>query len=271
MAILAAIVTEAQISVNSGTQEIIERSVSQALVKVTRSYVVRDMENGETFKRDGRNDFNNIASLGVMVNGGVIVTPAAVQPWESDPEFFEYRNWYQGVATDMTIAMPDGIVRMDSTLKAQECNRDGLLYLVETGKATTGLELSTTVGMVDGWVVLWTADNDTTVSVTSFRRKVEIKDTMSCYPINRPLTASTILGGVYLEPVFLKTGTVEFRLCGVIVDQDGKLFIAKPTTRQSAQSKLTRERESAPQDNAQRPSGHKLRLIGSKDATPRRK
>lgn len=68
--VTSALIANAQIRIQTPEQSLISATINNAFVTVSRSYVVRDKESGETYKRDGRNDFNEVQSFGIRIKGG---------------------------------------------------------------------------------------------------------------------------------------------------------------------------------------------------------
>ena len=252
----------AQKVVSTGTQDIVESAVKPAFVQVKSSYVVRDRENGETYKRDGRDDFNTVTSTGVLVQGGVFVTTSAVRPWEDDAAFREYSSWYDGKTSRVEVALPEGkIFVADSNQRFFACHPDTLIYELEMKDLTSGLKISTATGDVDGWVVLWIKEKDSTITLSSFQRRISFSENTESYEISRPLISSSILGGVFVQPVNTAIGTVEFHLCGLVLDADKKLIVARPTSKQIASKRLTPQTSPKAHEESPKPSTPIHRLI----------
>ena len=220
--------SNAQIRIQTTEQSLISTTFKNSFVNVHRAYVVRDKETGETYKRDGRNDFNEVQSFGIRIKGGLIVPPTIARPWDNDTAFAKYRNWYDGVARGFTAEVPTGKVVIDSNLNIVSCHRGNLLYIVSLDNDVDGLAVDTANGTVDGWIILWMADNDTATSVTSFRKEVTLSSDKDIMEIDKPHTSSNIVGGIFVKPVYPSLGVIEFRLCGVVLSKGEKLQIVRP-------------------------------------------
>lgn len=265
--VTSALLSNAQIRIQTPEQSLITTTFNSAYVKASRSYVVRDKESDETYKRDGRNDFNEVQSFGIRIKGGLIVPSTLVRPWEKDTAFVEYRNWYDGVARRFTAEMPNGKVNIDSNLNIVSCHNGNMLYMVSLGNDVDGLAVDTTNGNVDGWIILWMTDNDTATSISSFRKEIVLSSGKEIVEIDKPHTSSNIVGGAFVKPVYPSLGVIEFRLCGVVMDGGEKLQIVRPSIKSLLTPKNDTKAELPKEEQDKRPT---LKGLSPVHATPGR-
>ena len=231
---VATFVSLAQLRMLSPDQSIIDRAVSPALVGVTRSYVLQDKSTGQTYKMDGKNHFGRVSSRAVRVSGGLIVTKEAVAPWETDEDFKEYSEGYDGVATEMMIDGESKPLQFDTAGINCISEQGTGLYFIPLDSTFEGLRYERPDGDVEGWVVLLVQSNDTSFITISFRKKLTVKTKDSYYEIERPLGELNIVGGVYVAPEYQAVGGVLFRLCGFVIDSEDKLGIVVPTVKKGS-------------------------------------
>ncbi len=222
---LGTIASNAQIKLQTTNQSLIEQSVAPAFVEIVRPYVLRDKLSGETFKIEGKNNFNEVTSMAIMVKGGILTTKAGVAPWESDLEYNNFQDKYDGLALGIHVKVDGQTIIYDSIEEVCLSPKSEILYFIATDSNTDGLTLNTPLENVNGWVVLLTKEKDSSLATTSFSKNLKIKQGVEKYELERPLGNLKIIGGVYIEPTFTSIGTVEFRLCGIILEEGEKLVI----------------------------------------------
>ena len=225
---MSVVVTNAQIRIMSTEQAFLDCSVAPAFVEISCPYVVKDKASDEVFRMEGKDNFNEVTMTAVRVKGGILAPRAALTPWTVDSGFKEYQNSYDGISLGLRIySGNDTIVLKDvSSTRITPKNED--YYFVTIDSTVDGLTMQNPADNVEGWVVLLTRNKDSTLVTTSFRKKLSSKTHTEGYVLDRPLGLPNIVGGIFVVPVFPSIGTMEFRLCGIILEEGEKLTIITP-------------------------------------------
>ncbi|MBP3763539.1 MAG: hypothetical protein J6I49_06660 [Bacteroidales bacterium] len=231
---------------SSTNPQLVAMCLEDVLVGVTRSYVICD-SSGYTYTQEGKSSFNDVPSFAVRINGGLLIPPAVVRPWEDDPLFQEYKDSYDGQGRKLTIRF-DKPMELDSVQAKKACRKDELLYMLELDSTYDGISMGSQKGDVDGWVLLVKQEKDSLQLLSPFKKKINIKSNGDTYEVSNPIGASNVLGGIFVEPVITSIGIIEFRLCGVIINKDEKLTLVIPSMERrgdapSARRKLSKEPE----------------------------
>ena len=242
---IATLASSAQLRKLSNDQAMIEKAIMPAMTSVTRAYILQDKASGQTFKTDGKDYFNKVTSRAYKIAGGLVVTKAAITPWEDDEEFKEYSDGYNGIATDLQEGDAGKPIMFD-TSNVICLSEQGGLYYIALDSTADGLHFEKVDGDVEGWVVLLMQNEDSTYSTVSFRKKLSVKSKISHYELERPLGKMVIVGGIYIKPVYPTIGVVNFKLCGFVVDETDKLGIIIPSLKKGmfTPSKATPQKSS---------------------------
>lgn len=210
--------------------------LSPAFFLSRQSFQVCDKKTGELYGLNNRDEFGTEITLGVKVRGGYVLTDKALHPWEYNEKFGNYKDGYSPVLFRSEYSEAGEKTRYDSLDIAQN-NVNELLpstcYLVKSdclgGK---GLNVDSTEGTKDGWVVWAVVDDNADLNTTA-------RLTLICNPhklevrkdgradVEAP-EGKKVLGGIYVDPVAAGIGMLEFRLCGIMVENGGKWSVCFP-------------------------------------------
>lgn len=231
----------------SSNQQFIDSMATLAVVDVTRSYVVREKATGDSFTREGEDCFNKITSMAIRVKGGLLVTKAAVSPWLYDRDFNEYSEDYDGVAQALSFVMDGKPFVIDNVSPERLTPGSGEIYFIATQEDADGLTISHPSGDIDGWAILFPVEKEYENSTTSLKKKLSIMPRTETYEMTRPRGIEKIKGGLYVEVIYSSIGTLEFRICGVIVEAGENLSIVVLPTDKTP-SRMTLSKGLAPID-----------------------
>lgn len=231
----------------SSNQQFIDSMATLAVVDVTRSYVVREKATGDSFTREGEDCFNKITSMAIRVKGGLLVTKAAVSPWLYDRDFNEYSEDYDGVAQALSFVMDGKPFVIDNVSPERLTPGSGEIYFIATQEDADGLTISHPSGDIDGWAILFPVEKYYENSTTSLKKKLSIMPRTETYEMTRPRGIEKIKGGLYVEVIYSSIGTLEFRICGVIVEAGENLSIVVLPTDKTT-SRMTPSKGLAPID-----------------------
>ena len=231
----------------SSNQQFIDSMATLAVVDVTRSYVVREKATGDSFTREGEDCFNKITSMAIRVKGGLLVTKAAVSPWLYDRDFNEYSEDYDGVAQALSFVMDGKPFVIDNVSAERLTPGSGEIYFIATQEDADGLTISHPSGDIDGWAILFPVEKEYENSTTSLKKKLSIMPRTETYEMTRPRGIEKIKGGLYVEVIYSSIGTLEFRICGVIVEAGENLSIVVLPTDKTT-SRMTPSKGLAPID-----------------------
>lgn len=229
-----ALVANAQIdnlfTFNTSNQQIVQSAVEKGFVKVSSSYRLQDLKSKKLYGRNGKDAFGTVSSWGVKISGGYILLDEAIHPWNYDENYKKYRGKYGTIPYQIKFSF-DGEDIINDSLDSKVCNNQNVLFFAEDSvkMRKQGFEVETSDGEKDGWLIWLTEDNDSTNSFLVFRKKIEFKSNTAIYDVEQPNTTKQIVAGIFVVPTYTSIGVVRFNLSGVLIDQDGKWLLAKPT------------------------------------------
>lgn len=217
---------------------LVESAVSSAIVLVTHSYCLKDNNTGALYGLQGAPEFGTGYGLGIKVKGGIILPDAVVRPWDFNSKFAKYKNDYTPVSYITQCAAPGQPEPVDSltiNLKRAIALVDSAAYSVPSPTfGDNALALYTGEEDMEGWVVWFTFEGDTTDLTTSklrlflFTQKVESPERGKGYAPVAPDTQNTIMGGMFVVPVVTAIGTLEFRLAGLLTRHENEWTLSCP-------------------------------------------
>lgn len=209
---------------SSPNQQLIKDAVDGAIIIVEQSYQLEDTVSGQRFGRFGNKEFGKSYSLAVLTDSGYCLSPAAMKPWETDPNFEKYRQSHKPVLYKTAYRNFNDSVfsEIDADLAAA-IMLDGGYSFAKSAKGEPSLVKDDATGRKNGWAV-WVVSEDSlaaspatvAVSYQPVRREIEIVDSASTYIIEKPFTDKKLWGGIYVVPVRKSLGNIEFEFIGVI-------------------------------------------------------
>lgn len=201
-----------------------------------QSFQVCDKNTGELYGLNNKDEFGMEITLGVKVKGGYVLTDKALHPWKYNDKFGNYKDGYDPVPFRSEYSEVGENVRYDSLDIAQVNVRDLLqatCYLIKSNcLGEKGLNIDYMEGAKDGWVVWTIVDDDKDLSKTARltlicnTNKLEAKKDGKV-DVETP-DGKKVLGGIYVVPIAAGIGMLEFRLCGIMVESDGKWSVHFP-------------------------------------------
>lgn len=212
----------------------IEETTKSAFFLSRQSFQVSDKKTGELYGLNNNNEFGTEITLGVKVRNGYLLTDKAICPWEYNAKFETYKENYTPVPYASEYSEFDSTVKYDTLDIAHpnELLTKSIYFVSSAGLSGKGLVVDCTKGKKEGWVVWIGTDKD-----DDLNRKANLR--LTCY--SEPVEASedvsvdvevpdnqNILGGIYVAPINTAIGVLEFRICGVIGEKDGKWSIRFP-------------------------------------------
>ncbi len=216
-----------------GENELIENAVKEGFVYVNTYYALENKDNGRKYGRDSHDYYGSLCYLGYAVNGGYITMAEAAMPWEADSDYDDFRNdeKYSPVLLDsIYVRLTDGSgkvkARMGNTIA--DLDETGLVFLTseqqdENRFVTTGEEAE------KGWLVMAmlpkgknTLDRKTPLAYTS--KALTVQPGAKQQLVAAPKREETIVGGVFVVPVYKAVGQVELQARGFLTKsgEDGK-------------------------------------------------
>ena len=211
----------------SANQQLIEDAITGGVVIVSQSYQLEDTVTHQKFGRYGRPEFGKGYSVGVRIQGKLIVSRSVVEPWNNDPNFERYRNSHVPVRYKRTIReYSDTIV--NEKIVQNECIDDlykSELFTVQdsTIRVNQGFHLDTMSGNKNGWLI-WVvsdepiekSDSVHNESLMIYKSDLLFGDDERVVNIKSPSTEKNVWGGIYVTPQQTSVGQVTFYLSGII-------------------------------------------------------
>lgn len=201
-----------------------------------QSFQVCDKNTGELYGLNNKNEFGTEITLGVKVKGGYVLTDKALHPWKYNDKFGTYKDSYDPVPFQSEYSEVEENTRYDSLDIAQDHVNDLLqatCYLIKSNcLAGQGLDIDSMEGAKVGWAVWTIVDDDKDLNKTArltlicSNNKLEAKKDGKV-DVEAP-DGKKALGGIYVVPTVTGIGVLEFRLCGIMVESDGKWCIRFP-------------------------------------------
>lgn len=210
--------------------------LSPAFFLSRQSFQVCDKNTGELYGLNNKDEFGTEITLGVKVKGGYLLTDKALHPWNYNDKYATYKEGYNPVLCRSEYTEVGEKSKYDSLDIAQAYVNDLMqttCYLVKSNcLGGKGLNIDSMEGSKDGWVVWTIVDDDKDLNKTAQltlvcnTNKLEAKKDGKV-DVEAP-DGKKILGGIYVIPIAAGIGMLEFRLCGIMVERDGKWSIHFP-------------------------------------------
>lgn len=229
---IVALPTTAQIlnfSLRTNNQQLIDKALAGAFVRINQSYELCDTVKDEHFGRNGKDYFSIIPFIGIETEQGLIFPSTTLKPWTYDNDFNEYKGKYKPLVTESKINIlnhRDGYAVRNVELPFTGTSLSKYLSIYNDSiQHNQGLKIDTIPGLKNGWLI-WLSSNSTlletdSVRLTSIKKDIEVPTDGSSLHIEKLETNETVFGGIYVTPVQSSIGQLTFTLTGIMVlDED---------------------------------------------------
>jgi hypothetical protein len=222
-------------SLNSSNQQLIEEAVRDGLFVVRQSYQLRDSVTA--YGWNNLPQFGTTYSLGVKAVDGYYLDDKAVNPWQYDPKFDEYRDSKQYTPV---ISQSDCFQLSDSTfrkvtfrLPPESVESSKFQFVTDSLFANKGFAVDNSDGAKAGWLV-WVVSADSldkinaeALSLLIYRSELKFEAGKNAYKIDAPTSSKTVVGGIYIVPKIEGIGKISFYLSGIANRQEGDWRIVR--------------------------------------------
>lgn len=230
LSMLAMLPLSAQIfnfSLRTNNQQLIDKALEGAFVKINQSYELCDTIKDEHFGRNEKDYFSIIPFIGVETVKGLVFPSATMTPWTYDNDFDEYKDQYKPLVTGSKISLLNSQEKAVRTLEgiiAGDKIKDRLSILNDSIQSVPGLLVDTVPGVKDGWLIWLTSESNIvesdSVKFNSIKKEIEVPVDGENLHIDRPDISGTVYGGIYVTPIQTGVGQIAFTLTGVMVLDD---------------------------------------------------
>lgn len=222
-------------SANQDTR-LLESAISSSFFLSRQSFQVSDKKTGERYGLNNKNVFGTEFSLGIKVKNGYILTEKAIHPWKYNKKFETYKDNY-----DPVMYMSEYSEFAENTKyetleilesKVNELLPSSLYFVAADCFLGKGLAVDYTEGKKDGWVVWACVDKDADLNRSAKLKIISYSKTVDSN-VNDSSNVDTpdeqeVLGGIFVIPVNSEIGVIEFRISGIMVENNGKWNIGFP-------------------------------------------
>lgn len=218
-------------------QDITNKAIKGSVVVVRQSYQVKNKKSGKVFGRNGKKMFGQDYSIGVKTEAGLVLTDAALKPWEDDSAFKKVEKEYDPVIslTEIRDIESDGQVNFTQSPLNFDSNQPQGLWVAQFGTPdTNAMEIDVEEGSKGGWLIWYTADKpltgtaDDSFSIQAVGKKITFTADVTEVDIEPPVSAHTILGAIYISPSYPGGGHVTYRLVGMAVKNGSQWKLRTP-------------------------------------------
>ena len=215
---------------NTPNQQIAKCAVEKGFVNVASSYRLQDMKNQKLYGRNGEDAFGITSSVGLKIEGGLILLDQAVHPWNYDDDYIKYHDKYNAVPYRVTFVDKEKSSSIYN-LKTTPCHNNNLLFAIEDTIVAKGegFTVDSSDGLKDGWIIWMAKDSVNDKSFHVFKKKIEFKPNITVYDVDQPNTFKKVIAGIFVEPTYVSVGTIKFNLCAIAVEQNNRWVLAKPS------------------------------------------
>lgn len=272
---IACLSVNAQISNLFEAEDLIKKTNGKALAVVEQMYLLKDKK-GNVYGLNGNEEFGKTYSLGIVTDGGLIVTDKAVHPWNYDPNYDQYKNdkSYEPVLyeTDIKSFGEKQPVRMECTEDAPMILGNGF-SIMSCFQNGGGLALTDTIGNIEGWMV-WAMHP----SISDFRKDIEYNTVICRWDANvdadghvdidasdffPPNNGQKAIGGFFVVPNITKAGNISFELCAVAYkDEEYDSWWLQSTIQPKKKAEEKQPKAGKGEEEKPKPSGGKLTPSG---------
>lgn len=214
-------------SLKTNNQQLIDKALDGAFVKINQSYELCDTVKDEHFGRNEKDYFSIIPFIGVETVNGLVFPSATMMPWSYDNDFDEYKNQYKPLVTGSKLSLlnsPEKAVRTLDGIIAGDKLTDRLSLLKDSIQSVPGLLVDTVPGVKDGWLIWLTSESNIvesdSVKFNSIKKEIEVPVDGEYLRIDRPDISGIVYGGIYVTPIQTGVGQIAFTLTGVMVLDD---------------------------------------------------
>ena len=243
--------------VKSVGQQYAETVAKSGLFISKQSFRISNKSSGKVFGYDGKTYFGIQYSLGIKVKEGIILTDKVVRPWEYDSNFDQYKEEYNPILYKSEFSNIGDEIASDSLFY----NVEEKVVLIENEAymfpSTTfngeGLSIDNTKGEKEGWVVWVMTDEDAEINqssniyLTAYSKAIQASSKSEPIDLEAPSTSNKILGGLYIVPYFTEIGIIEFRVSGILIENDSKWRIYTPFIGMEASTNSEKPEKETPQ------------------------
>lgn len=211
----------------SNNQQLIEDAVKDGLYLFETSYQFEDSTK-QRFGADDKPFFNRLTFVGFALNGGVAVPQQVFKPWEGDELAEPYLELYNPVLYEVKVrAWQDSVLHPIDSFAITDKVKLWEEYGAVLKKKFIGLDVDTTAGEKDGWMVMVINPENPQLQCT--RKELRI-DSIGEQRVDAPSSVQEVLGGIYVQPVVERVGRINFRICGVLMPmkKGNRLTIVHP-------------------------------------------
>ncbi|MGM9860413.1 MAG: hypothetical protein ACI31C_06630 [Muribaculaceae bacterium] len=221
--------------IGDANYDFIRNAIAPSLRIVHSTYDVASADLSNRFCAQGDSVYGHSFSLAVISDRGILLSPTAGRPWDFDKYFVEISNdpqytalnrgYYFSLLSNPAQFTKAPLDEFSVVLPAYNNAEGSLLYIAstETDLSNKALLCGDFQGKLDGFAV-WVvnpANNNIVQNADIFIKIAPTPITLSDSPgdtsINPVKTQGTIIGGVYLVPVTLSPGVIQFQVAGLIV------------------------------------------------------
>lgn len=219
-------------------QQMVENAVKPSLIIVRSSFQVKSNETGVYYGLNGKKEFGEQVSYGIMTKDGVILCDQAVRPWNYDEKYPRYKKEYSPVLSVIRYSNIGDTEEYDTLSVAMKnmtaLNDSSFYYCRSNTFKGEGLVVDSSIGNKAGWLLWITIPKDAATSITSDptivvqQKDIEITKKNDVFDIVSPKTDNSIMGGLFVVPSYERIGAVEFRLAGILKTENGEWELCCP-------------------------------------------
>jgi len=230
LAIAMALSANAQIfnfSLRTNNQQLIDKALDGALVRINQSYELCDTVKNEHFGREGKDYFSIVPFIGIKTERGIVASSALQTPWKYDKDYEDYENQYKPIVRDSKMSLLNSsdktIVSMSSSTECVGITNK-LCCLDDSVQSISGLKVDSASGAKNGWIIWLTGnsnlvENDS-VKYNSIQKDIDVPIDGESIHLEQPEFSGMVYGGVYVTPIQTAIGQITFTLTGIIVSDE---------------------------------------------------
>lgn len=238
-----------------------ENIVSPALFLFRQSFQVADNKTGDLYGLNNQDEFGAEVSIGIKVKDGFVLTDKAMRPWAYNRKFDEYKEKYKPVPYLSQYSEIEAGVKYDSLNivhpTSEEQKVEEAYFIHSDFFKGKGLAIDYAEGSKDGWIVWVCAnmnanlDEKPEVSIVCYNKPVDVVKGKN---VDVEMLKNTkVLGGAYVIPCKEDIGTMAFKLCGLLIEQEGKWsirfpFVGKEKQMQAKKSEMVKNKKNVEAD-----------------------
>lgn len=226
--------------IKTNNQQLIDRALDGAFVKINQSYNLCDTVNDKHYGRNDKDYFSIIPFIGIETERGLLFPTATLMPWNADKDFNEYEGQYKPIVYESKLSLLNSTNKsekiLDSIISGDKVT-ERLSLFNDSIQSAKGLLVDTISGEKDGWLIWLTTDEDIvendSLKIISIKKEIEVPADGKFITIETPEVSGTIYGGIYVTPTQTGVGQLTFTLTGVMVldEEEWKIdfpFITAP-------------------------------------------